>query len=126
MSCRAELAAIFRESAPLVKCFRVCPLTGSGAAALEDHVGGLFRNHVYGADDEEAGDARKYRGVDHAEAGGAVHAEIAAEHAAVFDGSDGAGPAPMMSPRVAANVFFDLRVALDGAAGQHFAGADPV
>ena len=39
-----------------------------GARVVQDHVGGLLGDHVDGAGDEEARDAREHRGIDHAQA----------------------------------------------------------
>jgi hypothetical protein len=43
----------------------------------EDHIGSFFPDHVHGADDKEARNARKYRGIDDPQSCGAVHFEIA-------------------------------------------------
>src|SRR5262245_10261237 len=76
----------------------------SGARGVrEDHVGRLLADHVDGADDEQAGDAREHRGVDHAEPARAVDAKIAGQHATLLGRADRAGARGVMAPGVGAN-----------------------
>jgi len=49
-----------------------------------DEVSRLFANHVDGACDEEARDAREDRGIDHSQPRDPVHLEVRREHATVF------------------------------------------
>ena len=73
---------------------------------------GLFGDHVDGAGDKEARDARKHRGVDHPQPLGAVHAEVAAQHAAAGARSDRAGAGRVVAPGAAAHEVLELVVAL--------------
>src|SRR5207244_3400255 len=69
--------------------FRSCSasLSGERGVALrvgDDNVGGLLTDHVDRADDEQSGHVREDRRVDDAKPFGAVHLEVAAQHAAAI------------------------------------------
>src|SRR5215475_13329047 len=66
-----------------------------------DRVARLFGDHVDGAEDEQAGDFRKHRGVRYAQTLGTAHPEIAVEHRhRVVLGADLAGAAGVVAPGV--------------------------
>src|ERR1041384_6308331 len=69
----------------------------------DDDVGRLLADHVNGADDEQAWDARKHRCIDNAESAHTVHLEIAAQHTAAFFGTDRTGARRMVTPRMPAH-----------------------
>src|SRR5207237_2141385 len=73
--------------------FRSCSasLSGERGVALrvgDDNVGGLLTDHVDRADDEQSGHVREDRRVDDAKPFGAVHLEVAAQHAAAIPRRD--------------------------------------
>src|SRR5262245_41306089 len=76
--------------------------------AVQDHVGGLLRDHVDRCHDEIAGYPGKYRGVNDAKIVDAVNAELAVDHAALILGLHGAGAASVMSPGVVRDVVSEL------------------
>src|SRR5262245_413174 len=75
-------------SRPRSSEFRIEPRARAASRSLPDisqnHVRRLLAHHVDRAGDEEAGDSREHRGIDHAQAGGAVHLQRRREDAAAL------------------------------------------
>src|SRR5262249_137581 len=78
----------------------------------EDHIGGLFADHIYGTDDKEAGDSRKYRCIDHAQPLCAVNPKIAAEYAASGTLPDRTGTGGMVAPCSTTHEVLELVIGL--------------
>src|ERR1700730_13047406 len=92
----------------------------------EDYVRRLLGDHVDGADDKKPGNAGEDRSVDDAQPLGAVHAKIAAEHAAVLALSDRAAAGGVVSPRPSPHIVLQLFVALACVARLFFFGDQPL
>src|SRR6266702_8058720 len=91
----------------------------------QDNVGSLFGNHIDGADDEEAGNSREDRSVHHAQALHPMHAEVAAQHTAIFLWPDGASAGSMVPPSVVAYESAEILIRLAVFAGKGFLDNEP-
>src|SRR5260370_6142469 len=96
------------------------------ASRGEDHVRRLLGDHVDGADDEEPGNAGKDRGVDDAQPLGAMHAKIAAEHAAVLARANRAAAGSVVSSCCSPHIVLQLFVALARVAWLFLFGDQPL
>lgn len=88
--------------------------------ALQDCVRSLLRGHVDGADDKEAGDAGKDRGVDDAQCCGAVDLKVTIQHAELFTRADSARGRGVMSPGPVTDEAAELLIRLQGISWKFF------